>query len=153
MSTDFSLHALLSDSTSSTLVTSPNNSNESTTSLGQLDAQKTLSSAPAAAEHAPVSGAKRAKRKREESDDEKENKKRDSTEPVKKKRVRTVFTQEQLQKLEFNFAQNQYPDMMMRQNIAEELGLPDQKIHVSKTQLQALDLATSRSFILVCALH
>ena len=130
MSTDFSLHALLSDSTSSTSVTSPNNSNESTTSLGQLDAQKTLSSA---AEHAPVSGAKRAKRKREESDDEKENKKRDSTEPVKKKRVRTVFTQEQLQKLEFNFAQNQYPDMMMRQNIAEELGLPDQKIHVSNT--------------------
>ena len=137
MSTDFSLHALLSDSTSSTSVTSPNtSSNESTTCLGQLDAQKTLSSAPAAAEHAPVSGAKRAKRKREESDDEKENKKRDSTEPVKKKRVRTAFTQDQLQKLEFNFAQNQYPDMMMRQNIAEELGLPDQKIHVSKTQLQ-----------------
>ena len=152
MSTDFSLHALLSDSISSTSVTSPNNSNESTTCLGQLDAQKTLSSTPAAAEHAPVSGTKRSKRKREESDD-KENKKRDSTEPAKKKRVRTAFTQDQLQKLEFNFAQNQYPDMMMRQNIAEELGLPDQKIHVSKTQFQVLDLATSSSFILVCALH
>lgn len=151
MSTDFSLHALLSGSTSSTLVTFPSNSNESTTCLGQLDAQKTLSSAPAAAGHASVSGAKRSKRKREESDDEKENKKRDSTEPAKKKRVRTAFTQDQLQRLEFAFAQNQYPDMLMRQNIAEELGLPDQKIHVSKTQLQVR--FTSSSFILVCALH
>ena len=131
MSTDFSLHALLNGSTSSTSVTSTNSSDrESTTSPSQLDlnSQRTLSSVPGG--HAPVSDAKRTKRKREDSDNEKENKER-GLEPAKKKRVRTAFTREQLQRLEFAFAQNQYPDMMMRQNIAEELGLPDQKIHVS----------------------
>ncbi len=131
MSTDFSLHTLLTGSNSSTSVTSPNDSQEPTTCPSQLDAQ-ILSRVPAAAAHAPVSGAKRSKRKREESDDEKENK-RDATEPVKKKRVRTAFTSGQLQRLEFTFTQNQYPDMLIRQDLAEELGLPDQKVHVSKT--------------------
>ena len=127
MSTDFSLDALLNGSTSSTSVTSPNNNKKSATSPNQLNTQKALPIALAA----PVSDAKRSKRKRENSDDEKENKK-GGAEPVKKKRVRTAFTREQLTRLEFAFTQNQYPDMLMRENIAEELGLPNQKVHVSQ---------------------
>ena len=130
MSTDFSLDALLNGSTSSTSVTSPNNNKKSATSPNQLNTQKALPIALAA----PVSDAKRSKRKRENSDDEKENKK-GGAEPVKKKRVRTAFTREQLTRLEFAFTQNQYPDMLMRENIAEELGLPNQKVHVSQIRV------------------
>lgn len=148
MSTNFSLDALLNGSTSNTSVTSPNNGNkQSTASPSQLGSQKTPSSIPAV--YAPVSDTtKRSKRKREDSDDEMENKKK-GAEPAKKKRVRTAFTREQLQRLEFAFAQNQYPDMLMRQNIAEELGLPDQKIHVSETQVRS----RSSPFIVMCGVH
>ena len=133
MSTDFSLDALLNGSTSSTSITSPDSNKPplsvTATSLDQL-LSKALSTPPPESKAASV-GAKKSKnkRKREESDSEKENTKRDA-EP-KKKRVRTAFTRQQLQRLEFAFTQNQYPDMLMRENIAEELGLPDQKIHVS----------------------
>lgn len=127
MNTDFSLDALLNGSTSTTSVTSPNSNRQFAASPNQLNTtQNALPIAPAP----PVSDAKRLKRKREDSDDEKENKK-EGSEPVKKKRVRTAFTHEQLQRLEFAFAQNQYPDMLIRENIAEELGLPNQKVHVS----------------------
>ena len=49
----------------------------------------------------------------------------------KKKRVRTVYSPEQIQKLEDNFTRTQYPDLLMREDIAEEMGIDERKIHVS----------------------
>ena len=140
MSTDFSLDALLNGSTSNTSVTSPHSSNQpsAATSSGRNPTQLSTSSPVPQPETKssvdPKNGSrKRNKRCREDANDEqlqqKEEKEETISEP-KKKRVRIAYTRQQLQRLESIFAQNQYPDMLMRENIAEELGLPDQKIHV-----------------------
>ena len=55
----------------------------------------------------------------------------ESGEP-RKKRVRTNYTKEHLQQLEAVFAQTQYPDLLMREQIAEQLEVTEQKIHVSR---------------------
>lgn len=49
---------------------------------------------------------------------------------VKKKRVRTIYTKEHLWRLEAFFANSPYPDLLMREEIAEQLDLTEQKIHV-----------------------
>ena len=55
----------------------------------------------------------------------------ESGEP-RKKRVRTNYTKEHLQQLEAVFAQTQYPDLLMREQIAEQFEVTEQKIHVSR---------------------
>lgn len=55
----------------------------------------------------------------------------ESGEP-RKKRVRTNYTKEHLQQLEAVFAQTQYPDLLQREQIAEQLEVTEQKIHVSR---------------------
>lgn len=55
----------------------------------------------------------------------------DENEEPRKRRVRTVYTKEHLLRLEGIFARQQYPDLLMREQIAEQLELPEQKIHVS----------------------
>ena len=53
-------------------------------------------------------------------------------ESTEKRRVRTVYTKEELQQLESIFTlQTQYPDLLMREQIAERLGITEHKIHVS----------------------
>ena len=148
MSTDFSLDALLNGSTSSTSVTSPQSSKPSPLPLPPSTSSASCSTSPTAAQLISVfktlptppstdeeqtgdDKKRRNKRKREDDDDEQQKceQKEEAPQP-KKKRVRTAYTKQQLLRLEFMFAQDPYPDMLMRENIAEELGLPDQKIHV-----------------------
>ena len=80
----------------------------------------------------PKKGSNKRKREEEDDSDKQSEEKKEGVqpEPKKKKRTRTAYTRQQLQRLEYTFAQDPYPDMLMRQNIAEESGLPDQKIHV-----------------------
>ena len=141
MSTDFSLNALLNGSTSNTSVTSPHSSNQpsAATSSGRNPTQLSTSSPVRIPQPEtklsvnPENGSrKRKKRCRGNANDEQQQgkEKEETISEPEKKRVRIAYTRQQLQRLESIFAQNQYPDMLMRENIAEELGLPDQKIHV-----------------------
>ena len=147
MSTDFSLDALLNGSS----VISPPNKKQTplSTATASPDAtaaqllsriSATLPTPPADQETSAGEKKRRNnKRKREEEDDDDKQKDISQPEP-KKKRVRTAYTRQQLKRLEYMFAQNQYPDMLMRENIAEELGLPDQKIHVSLKSIAILTI-------------
>ena len=61
--------------------------------------------------------------------------KRGGVEPIEssKRRVRTVYTKEELKQLESIFTlQTQYPDLLMRKQIAERFGITERKIHVSR---------------------
>ena len=49
----------------------------------------------------------------------------------KKKRVRTVYSKQQLFRLQTLFSENPYPDQLMRESIADELAMTERKIHVS----------------------
>lgn len=148
MSTDFSLDALLNGSTSSSSVSSPQSSKSSPQPVPQTVTVAGRSSSPTSAQLISVSKVlptpptdeesvsdnkkgRNKKRAREDDDEQQPSEKKVDAPQPKKKRVRTAYTRQQLQRLEFMFAQNPYPDMLMRENIAEELGLPDQKIHVS----------------------
>ena len=138
MSTDFSLEALLNGSCSSSSVSLSSSdrptSSRAATTRGQLVSQIIPPTSTAECETAATADlmtSTRSKRKREDDDDRKENVQPGGAEPKKKKRVRVAFTSEQLQRLQSAFAQDKYPDKLMRQKIAEELGLPDQKVHVS----------------------
>ena len=70
---------------------------------------------------------KGTKRKRDDGEDHG----RSTSSEGKKKRVRTAYTSVQLHMLETIFSQTQYPDMLTRQNIAEQMGLEERRIHVS----------------------
>ena len=48
------------------------------------------------------------------------------------RRQRTHFTVNQLQKLEACFARNRYPDMAMREDIAQWTALTESRVRVSK---------------------
>ncbi len=49
---------------------------------------------------------------------------------TKRRRVRTTYSNEQLRRLHGYFAMSPYPDLLMRQQIAEIVGVPEQKIQV-----------------------
>ena len=59
----------------------------------------------------------------------------ESGEP-RKKRVRTNYTKEHIQQLEAVFARTQYPDLLMREQIAEQFEVTEQKILVSNVHLR-----------------
>ena len=48
----------------------------------------------------------------------------------KRRRCRTVFTQEQLYLLEAGFSEQKYPDGKFRQEMAEKTGLPEDRVQV-----------------------
>ncbi len=48
----------------------------------------------------------------------------------KKRRVRTTYTKAQLRRLEGYFMMSPYPDLLMRSQIAEVIGVSEQKIQV-----------------------
>lgn len=48
----------------------------------------------------------------------------------KRRRCRTVFTQEQLFLLEAGFSEQKYPDGKFRQEMAEKTGLPEDRVQV-----------------------
>lgn len=57
---------------------------------------------------------------------------RELPEPKRQKRSRTIFTCLQLHNLEGMFEVNEYPDKLMRESIAAELDVTENKINVSK---------------------
>lgn len=59
------------------------------------------------------------------------------------KRGRTVFSQGQLHYLESVFAHTPYPDKLLKETIAEKLGLEQQRVHVSTALYCSLALSNT----------
>lgn len=53
----------------------------------------------------------------------------------RKRRHRTIFTDEQLAVLEQTFASNQYPDMGLREKLALKCDLKEERVEVSSVDL------------------
>lgn len=51
-------------------------------------------------------------------------------EPKKPKRTRTAYSNHQLDQLELVFAQTQYPDVFLREELAKSLGIKEDRIQV-----------------------
>ena len=57
---------------------------------------------------------------------------RDSTDVIKRKgRDRTIFTLGAVRKLEAVFAKEQYPDIALREHLAQQIGVSEARIQVS----------------------
>ena len=63
----------------------------------------------------------------------------------RKRRHRTIFTEEQLEQLEVAFEKTHYPDVLLREELAEQIGLKEERIEVNE-QLCLLLLMTAQSF-------
>jgi hypothetical protein len=55
----------------------------------------------------------------------------------RRRRQRTVFTQNNVQQLDSVFVHNQYPDIELRETLAAQMGVPESRIQVCET----MDLA------------
>lgn len=63
----------------------------------------------------------------------------------RKRRHRTIFTDEQLEALENLFQETKYPDVGTREQLARKVHLREEKVEVSKTHLCLFPLYTTRS--------
>lgn len=50
--------------------------------------------------------------------------------PKRKRRHRTIFTEEQLELLEKTFQKTHYPDVLLRENLAIKAGLKEERVEV-----------------------
>lgn len=53
-----------------------------------------------------------------------------STLTKRKRRHRTIFTEEQLEQLEATFSKTHYPDVVLRERLAGQIGLKEERIEV-----------------------
>ena len=65
------------------------------------------------------------------------------------RRQRTHFTVNQLQKLEACFARNRYPDMAMREDIAQWTALTESRVRVSRNCLTWYSTCVCYPFVVV----